>query len=79
MRWINPSAVGGIKAYLRQRQREIAQAYLDQFKMDSEMWGVFTHLASETPVDRANYDDPHKPKPRRPGVDDDLEGWEPIP
>lgn len=43
-----------------------------------ELGGDFIYQTADGPVDDATYDDPHKPKPRRPMVDDDLEGWEPI-
>jgi hypothetical protein len=47
-------------------------------KLWHDAGGAFTYEAPSGPLDDAQYDDPHKPKPRRPIVDDDLEGWFPL-
>jgi hypothetical protein len=77
VRIIHPSAVGGLAKYLQMRRREIMQHFLSRPGLDNEVWGLFMHVADETPIDGGPYDDPHKPKARR-DVDSDLDGWEPI-
>lgn len=71
MQMIQRLARGGAakraKELLRQRAEKII-----------EMGGDFIYQAPDGPLDDATYDDPHKPKPRRSVVDDDLEGWEPL-
>lgn len=61
---------------IRQSARIGVLKRLEQFF--HQAGGVFTYEAPVGPIDAANYDDPHKPRPRRPVVDDDLEGWEPL-
>ena len=71
MRMIRRSGLTGTRKYIE----ELWQKRVEQFLQTG---GDFVYRAPTGPIDDAQYDDPHKPKPRRPVVDDDLEGWTPL-
>lgn len=74
MQMIQRLARGGAS----EAQKQVTKLLRQRAEKIVELGGDFIYMAPTGPLDDAQYDDPHKPKPRRPLVDDDLEGWEPL-